>query len=205
MPVTIPGSPREPAKPQSPAVKLDPLAGLLSYLIPGLGQIVQGRVGKGILFFVCLYGLFFYGLSSGQFKNVWLPKANNLPDVALFGRSLSGLPKAISYRPQFLGQFWIGVAAWPAIIQYAASGPDLNDPPRPLPILGTYMRTPSEDVLNQLQRDGNKRWDLAWVYTLIAGALNVLVIYDALAGPSVRDDQEPKPQNPPTPPTGGNA
>ena len=27
----------------------------------GFGQIVQGRYGKGILFFVCLYTLFFYG------------------------------------------------------------------------------------------------------------------------------------------------
>jgi len=50
------------------------------------------------------------------------------------------------------------------------------------------MSTPTEDELNKLQRDGNKRWDLGWVYTLIAGVLNLLVIYDALAGPAVRDE-----------------
>ena len=34
--------------------------------MPGLGQIVQGRLGKGLLFFVCLYTLFFYGLFLGR-------------------------------------------------------------------------------------------------------------------------------------------
>ena len=41
--------------------------------------------------------------------------------------------------------------------------------------------------MNRLQRDGNKRWDLGWVYTVIAGVLNLLVIYDALAGPLFRE------------------
>jgi hypothetical protein len=53
------------------------------------------------------------------------------------------------------------------------------------------MQTPTETELNNLQRDGNKLWDLGWVYTLIAGVLNVLVIYDALAGPAVRDEDHP--------------
>src|SRR5436190_8539514 len=45
---------------------LDPMAGVLSYLVPGLGQIVQGRVAKGVLFLVCIYALFFYGLWIGH-------------------------------------------------------------------------------------------------------------------------------------------
>ena len=103
---------------------LDPLAAVLSYLIPGLGQVMQGRIGKGVLFFVCLYGLFFYGMWLGKMKNVWLPDATTLPDVeAPLAGKLSGVPKALAYRPQFLGQFWIGVAAWPAVLQYAASDP----------------------------------------------------------------------------------
>ena len=50
-----------------------PLAGFLSYLVPGLGQIYQGRIGKGLLFLVCLYGMFFYGMALGSWKNVYLP------------------------------------------------------------------------------------------------------------------------------------
>jgi hypothetical protein len=184
-------------------VKLDPLAAVLSYLIPGLGQVMQGRIAKGVLFFVCLYGLFFYGMWLGKMKNVWLPDATQLPDVELFGSKLTGVPKALSYRPQFLGQFWIGVAAWPAVLQYAASGDNPDDPGKPLPVLGTYMRTPPEKELNALQRDGNKRWDLGWVYTLIAGVLNVLVVYDALAGPAVRDEDHPDREKPADPKTEG--
>src|SRR3954468_22922341 len=99
--------------PSLPPVKLDPLAALLSYLIPGLGQVYQGRVGKGLLFFGGLYLLFFYGMWMGQWRNVWLPDETGLPAQQLGGRNLSGTPKALWYRPQFLGQFWIGIASWP--------------------------------------------------------------------------------------------
>jgi len=205
VPTTIPTPAAAPGSAPSPAppVALDPLAGFLSYLIPGLGQVMQGRVAKGVLFFVCLYALFFYGMGLGQMKNVWLPDATDLPDVELFGGKLTGVPKALAYRPQFLGQFWIGVAAWPAVLQYAAAGPNPNNPGKPLPVIGRYMQTPAEQELNDLQRDGNKRWDLGWVYTLIAGVLNVLVIYDALAGPAVRDEDAPDGTPPAGPKTEG--
>ncbi len=191
-----------PAVPFPPPRKLDPLAAFLSYLLPGLGQVLQGRVGKGVLFFVCLYGLFFYGMWMGRMKNVWLPDAARLPDVEVpvLGK-LEGVPKALYYRPQFLGQFWMGVAVWPALLQYAATEPpaDPGDRPKPTAVLGHYMQTPPEVELNALQRSGDKRWDLGWVYTVIAGVLNILVIYDALAGPVVRDDQ-PLPGEKPRPP-----
>ena len=184
-PAAMTSTPRPAAAP----LTLDPLAAVLSYLLPGLGQVLQGRIAKGLLFFVSLYALFFYGMWLGKMKNVWLPDATHLPDTEVAGVKLTGLPKSLAYRMQFLGQFWIGVAAWPAVLQYAAAGPDPNDPGKPLPVIGRYMQTPPEKELNDLQRDGNKRWDLGWVYTVIAGVLNLLVIYDALAGPVVRDDQ----------------
>jgi hypothetical protein len=155
-----------------------PLAGLLSYLVPGLGQLAQGRVSKGLLFLVCLYGLFFYGMYLGDWKNVYLPEAgaNNKP------LSFPGVVANIYNRPQFAGQFWIGVAAWPAIWQY-------NHMPVPAadanPFWHDFERTPPERVLNELQTQGDKTWDLGWVFTVIAGVLNILVIYDATAGPAL--------------------
>ncbi len=184
-----------------PPRRFDPLAGVLSYLLPGLGQVLQGRIGKGLLFFICLYALFFYGLWLGSMRNVWLPKTTELPDANLAGIPMTGPLKPLYYRPQFLGQFWMGVAAWPAILQYAIADqppadqagefPRAEEPPKPAPLIGFYMRAPSEAELNAFQRDGDKRWDLGWVYTVIAGALNVLVICDAVAGPAVRDDEHP--------------
>jgi hypothetical protein len=191
-----PGKSEKPAAtPQLPPPLFDPLAAALSYLIPGLGQVYQGRTGKGILFFLGLYGLFFYGMAMGKWSNVWLPDVSDnkaFPPVAVLGQELPGPLKALAYRPQFLGQFWIGVAAWPAVVQYINYDPNEESGP----IFGTFQRTPPEGTpndppekitLNKLQRDGNKRWDLGWVYTVIAGVLNLLVIYDALAGPMFRE------------------
>jgi hypothetical protein len=177
-----------------PPRRLDLLAGVLSYLLPGLGQVLQGRIVKGVLFFVCLHALFFYGLWLGSWRNVWLPEASKLPDVTLpVAGKLGGPVKAVYYRMHFLGQFWIGVQAWPAVIQYAAADPAADpEKPRGLPVLGRYMEAPPEAELNDLQRVGDKRFDLAWVYTVIAGTLNILVICDAAAGPAVRDDDDAK-------------
>ena len=160
---------------------LDWFAAFLSYLVPGLGQIYQGRYGKGILFFIALYLLFFYGMWMGSGKNVYLPETNTKNNM-LFTWKPAG---DVENRPHFAGQFWIGVAAWPAIIQYATF-----DPNKQHPILKDWQREPPEAVLNDLQRKGDKRWDLGWVYIVIAGVLNILVIYDALAGPAFRDPKE---------------
>ena len=102
-------------------------AGFLSYLVPGLGQIYQGRVAKGLVFCLSLYLLFFYGMYLGHGKNVYLPDETKLPPVFLVskgnflvpdGIELRGAFAAVGHRIQFLGQMWIGAAAWPAIWQY---------------------------------------------------------------------------------------
>ncbi len=194
---------------EAPPRKLDWLAAILSYLLPGLGQVLQGRIAKGVLFFVSLYTLFFYGMALGAMKNVWMPPqavVRDMPKVEIGIRRVffeaEGVTKSLAYRPQFLGQFWIGAAAWPAVLHYLADK-DPNAVPQPegLPVVGRYMATPPDEELQRLQRDGNKRWDLGWVYTLIAGVLNLLVIYDALAGPAVREeDEKEKKDKPPEPP-----
>jgi TM2 domain-containing membrane protein YozV len=188
------------------------LAGFLSYLVPGLGQILQGRIGKGLLFFVCVYGLFWYGmlLSTGTatakgldaYKvsgNVYLPdvSADESKDTTdEEGRSTSQrkptwdvrrLASNLYNRPQFAGQFWVGIAAWPAVYQYLFYGnvPDPRQEPKPRtsPLIGNFQRTPPEWALIQLIQEQDKTWDLAWIFTVVAGVLNVLVIYDAAAGP----------------------
>jgi hypothetical protein len=166
-----------------PPVKLDYAAAVLSFLIPGLGQLTQGRVGKGFLFLVSLYSLFFYGMYLGSFQNVYLP--DNHPEER---GTVNRLASDIYTRFQFVGQFPIGMAAWPAVYQYYV----FNDRDEKPPLHG-WMRAPSIDKINELQRDGDKTWDLGWVYTVIAGVLNVLVIYDALAGPAFRETKAPQP------------
>jgi hypothetical protein len=219
-----------PTKPTAPPRTYSPLAAFLSYLVPGLGQIVQGRVGKGVLFLVCLYGLFFYGMALGNWQNVYVPSSPPPKE----GRRTSVLD-AITDRARFAGQFWIGAAAWPALLQHFAGTPyvELPDgsrgkivlvedpaaeegfhlavrspraadlrvlgqdgssvevqrdgqreryPVKSLPLLGGLMSEPDEGTINRQLRNADKKYDVGWMYTVIAGVLNILVIYDAFAG-----------------------
>jgi hypothetical protein len=209
------------------------MAGVLSYLVPGLGQIVQGRVGKGLLFLVCIYTLFFYGmyLGIGEVRigsrtyrltsNVYLPDTVEKAPLREGQPPPSQMPPLLVNlynRPQFAGQFWVGVAAWPAIWQYmtynkeevqelehaidrlyneADGATDAEEKALKIreaeelehqlrnrhPVLGDFQREPSASAINAVHNAGDKRLELAWVYTVIAGVLNIMVIYDAVAGP----------------------
>ena len=185
-----------------PPRDFSPLPALLSFLVPGLGQIYQGRVGKGVLFLVCIYALFFYGmyLGSGTVMAGEPPKTYTvtgnvyLPQAPKQNAPLANLPQIaddLYNRPQYLGQFWVGVVAWPALWQYITY--DENQDANPL--LGRFERTPSDEALNAFNTEGNKLIELGWVYTVIAGVLNIMVIYDAFAGPAFlarKPDPAPK-------------
>jgi hypothetical protein len=168
------------APPAAPPRPLKPTAALLSYLVPGLGQISQGRIGKGVLFMVCLLGLFFYGMYLGSWRNVYIEDSEPTPGNK--GARVN-LIDAVVAKARFFGQFWIGVAAWPAILQYA-SAPPAGAPPADHPVFGKFQNRPTEPELNEMLRNSGKGPDLGWTYTVIAGVLNILVIYDALAGPA---------------------
>jgi hypothetical protein len=165
-------------------------AAVLSYLVPGLGQIYQGRIAKGILFLVYLYSLFFVGMAMGDGKNVYLPDLAAGPEHRWENNPWKLSPPFtfianLYNRPQFAGQFWIGVAAWPAIWHYNNMALPLQDR---FPFLKDFQQGPrdfNDDVaMNDFLRNSDKTPDLGWVYTVIAGVLNVLVIYDAYTGPA---------------------
>lgn len=169
------------------------LGGVLSYLVPGLGQIYQGRFGKGLLFMVSLIGLFHLGQSMGDWKNVYIPTEDNLQWDDRFAdqrnqfriQRVTKLHRNIYQRWHYLGQFWIGIAAWPALWQYF----ELPVPtPEASPFWHNFQRQPTETEISNFWVNSNKTPDLGWIYTVIAGVLNILVIYDAYAGPAHRGD-----------------
>ena len=151
---------------------------VLSLLVPGLGQIYQGRVGKGFLFMVSLLGMFFLGQAMGQWQNVYMPRGDELGRVA-GGR---GAVSSIVQRWHYAGQVWIGIAAWPAIWQhYGGTMPSRETSA----FLHDYQKQPADDnAVNPYIVNSDKTPDLGWIYTVIAGMLNLLVIYDAYAGPA---------------------
>ena len=149
----------------------DPLlAAFLAWLIPGLGHFYQGRTAKGVLFLVCILGTFLYGWEVGGRKVVYA--AWNPPTVR---------------RYAYFCQMWVGGAAMPALAQAAVTrnGGD--------PMWNNFMAPPerfldkqdprNDRTLAGWHRELNSDFEIGTVYTMIAGLLNLLAIFDAAAGP----------------------
>jgi len=188
---------REPAAAEGQkVVRLkDPgLAAFLAWLIPGLGHLYQGRTAKAVLYFVCIMGTFVYGLYLGGSSDLG------------WGRVVYA-----SWRPQdrrlpYLCQVGIGLPAMPALIQANRVQKEKE------PLLGGFMAPPALGVGHfnrDRQRDPNGGFDelgqptlhtlnkklhsffeLGTVYTMIAGLLNLLVVFDAWGGPVFPEEEE---------------
>lgn len=164
------------------------LAAFLAWLIPGLGHFYQGRTGKGILFFVCIVGTFYYGMYIGGGRVVY---ASTAPVFSM---------QFLQDRWQFVCQAGVGLPALPALIQRQR----VRDGRAPL--FGNeryFMRPPSmapaesqdeTDPNNTVQHpDELAKWnydlgdyfEIGTVFTVIAGLLNILAIYDAYGGPLI--------------------
>ncbi len=160
-------------KPANIDLKNPYLAAFLAWFMPGLGHVYQGRRGKGVLYFVCIFLLYAVGLYLGEGKIVYWKWVNPLRN-------------AEEFRLAYLSQFWVGLGALPALLQ--ATLAHWNQPP----ILGGFLAEPPLHVINELHRLG-KFLDVGTVYTEIAGLLNILAIYDAFEGPAPELEPEPTP------------
>lgn len=166
------------------------VAALLAWLFPGAGHIYQGRIGKGILYAVCILSLYTIGFALGEGKIVywrWVNPMNNPEKFCLY----------------YLGQFFVGLPALPALIQGTLKYFGHS------PILWGFMAEPDLNGLNGLNAlhpKLGKIVEIGSMYTAVAGLLNVLAIYDAYEGPAyLTPDGEaavldPSTGNPYTPP-----
>lgn len=188
-------------------------AALLAWLFPGLGHLYQGRRAKGFLFMGSIVGLFAAGMVIGEAKVAY---ASTLPLTPLGPFVYDGWP--------FLCQSGIGAVAIPGWIERAryldGQGP-LVAPSLYPPPTGARVAQARREDLTSTDRHGNevrhpdgpgkRRYDLGFrfevgmVYTVIAGLLNLLVVYDAASGPLLPEDDKQKNQpsdsaSPPEPP-----
>jgi hypothetical protein len=150
------------------------LAAALAWVIPGAGHWYQGRRSKAWLFFVCILGTFFYGLYLGEGRVVY---ASMRPEDRRF---------------PYLCQVGVGLPAMPALVQ--AYRVKHGKEPIGFPIWDRFMVPPSlvkqgdgPNELDDLQKRLNRFFELGTVYTMVAGLLNVLAIYDAWGGPAEPD------------------
>lgn len=170
------------------------LAAFLAWLVPGLGHIYQGRTGKGVLFFVCIVGTFLYGLYIGDGRVVYASTAN------MFSRQF------LTERWQYVCQIGVGLPALPALVQRARVRNE-NTPLFGSSLGNKFMRPPYKnrpeggfhsedqtdrrrivhhpDELAQWNYELGEFFEIGTVFTVIAGLLNILAIFDAYGGPLV--------------------
>ena len=169
----------EQAPPEQPIPLKDPaVAGILAWLFPGAGHFYQGRWAKGVLFLVCILGLFLWGLrlSSSPLTG---------PGRAVYFSFRTG-----DWRLYYVGQVGIGLPALPALLQAVLVAHKVEPlwdgfmAPPPLEVRPASAPGPHSPVRATLaDLSLNRYFELASVYTLIAGLLNILAVYDACCGP----------------------
>jgi hypothetical protein len=182
------------AAPRTLVLKDPALAAFLAWLVPGLGHLYQGRIAKGVLFFVCLMGTFAYGCYLGS-SNEAIAKGSNVQ--VGYARVVYVSWRDEDQRLPYLCQVCIGLPALPALVQ--ANRAHNGNPP-----LGSFMAPPKPDggtdpfaealkhqpTLDDLNRNLANYFELGTLYTMVAGLLNVLVIYDAWGGPVFPEEKE---------------
>jgi TM2 domain-containing membrane protein YozV len=147
------------------------LALLLAWMVPGLGHFYQGRVGKGLLYSASILSLFLFGLWMGNWKIVYWRWVNPTVNTEAFCFN-------------YLGQFWAGLIALPALLQATFPGK--------VSFLGSFMAEPIQRDINELYPTLGKFVEIGTLYTTVAGLLNILAMYDAFEGPAhVEDEPEP--------------
>ncbi len=141
------------------------LAAFLAWLIPGLGHLYQGRIAKGILYAIFILGLYFVGLVMGEGKIVYWRWVNPLQNPEKFNL-------------YYVGQFFVGLPALPALIQSTLQYRGFD------PVFWGFMAEPAQNAINGLHPRLAKLVEIGTIYTTIAGLLNILAIYDAYEGPA---------------------
>ncbi len=154
------------------------LAALLAWLIPGAGHFYQRRYFKSAVFSISIFSCFILGM------------------LMAGGRCVYASWNETEKRWQYVLQAGIGLPAMPAAVQAwrARAGE------RPL-WSESFMTAPRStreiDDWNRLTASG---FDMGTLYTMIAGLLNIMVIFDAFAGPlpppTPQRRREPKPDQP---------
>ncbi len=174
------------------------VAMLLAWLLPGAGHLYQGRRFKGVLFLVVILSVYLTGFVLGGGRVVywsWKPGEQRWAMACQAGIGIAALPAAA----QSMLLNGSGKAAMAG--GFMAPPVGLNQPVDEGYARGMIARMPSlseddfrsqprmrvweflRDELSIWHHDLGRWFEIGTLYTMIAGMLNMLVIYDAGFGP----------------------
>jgi MFS family permease len=195
------------------------LAALLSWLVPGLGQCYQGRSLKGGLFMGSLLAALVFGLWLGGGRVVyasWRPGETRLAFLGQAGIGAVAIPALLQSarlhgpaRQPWLASPWFApplragqlvTPAYATVVLARETGlgpnPFGDQPP---------LRQCRFDQLSAWHARLGRFFEIGTLYTVLAGMLNLLVVYDAWAGPfrdargKGSDDETGREEGSPTP------
>lgn len=156
------------------------VAAFLAWFLPGAGHFYQRRFAKGVIFSVCILSTYFFGLAIGGGRVV-------------YASFTSG-----DRRWQYVCQLGVGAPALPALVQNVVTRQ------KGKPLWPGIMTAPwvsddpnHEDELSQWNRELGSRFTIGELYTVVAGLLNLLAIFDAAVGPSLSHAETPTNRGPP--------
>ncbi len=182
-------------------------AALFAWLWPGAGHFYQGRFTKGFLFMICVLSLFFIGLAIGRGRVVYASTARNDFRWQYFLQAGAGLPAAPALIQSIKTRggsdpFFVLCERYPPNYGGDSGNWDVQ-PFHRLPAearLPSHVRTlkdgfmappageidpDNNDVLGMWHSEMRHWFDIGTVFTVVAGILNILAVYDAFNGPLI--------------------
>lgn len=145
------------------------LAAFLAWLIPGAGHFYQRRYVKSVIFFVAVLSAFEIGMVVAGHRCVYASWNNT------------------ERRWQYVLQAGVGLPALPAAVHIYMPGRGGK------PAIGGFMAPPKNaEELAAWNAETASGFDMGTLYTMIAGLLNVLAVFDAFAGPMPPPEKQDK-------------
>ena len=179
------------------------VAALLAWLWPGAGHFYQRRFAKGFLFMVCILGTFLMGLRIGSGRVVYASLKNEDFRWQYFCQAAIGVPAFPAIVQSVVMRdggdpIWVMCERYPerAVVNGKLIEYSRIDPAKAGNVSKTlkdgFMAPPAgkidlnaNDVLGMWHVELGNWFEIGTFYTVIAGLLNLLAIYDAFAGPVI--------------------
>lgn len=179
------------------------LAAVLAWLWPGAGHFYQRRWVKGFIFMICIMGTFIYGMLIGQGRVAYASFRQNDFRWHFIPQSGIGAPAVLAVAQKLKtgrgeDPFFVMCERYPEdyhdkslrLREFEIVEPEMQGKIENT-IKDGFMAPPGgpvypeeNDVLGMWHATLKHRYDVGTIFTVLAGLLNFLAIYDAFAGPA---------------------
>lgn len=175
------------------------LAGFFAWLVPGLGHWYQGRRTKAIVYAAAIWPILLAGLWMGSY---WEATPNDdSPRRLLVARNVYCSWRPGDKRLYFVPQAAVGAVAIPAYLQARdlgdGSGGVMSTAFAPPRLPGESATRPNQPSSAEIAANLHSWLDAGTLFTVVAGLLNLLAIFDAAGGPvkPTEEEEEDEDQN----------